>query len=210
MSARMVKAWCCFMLLLFPASTLLAETQAAMVMVSGIAALNGTAMAGTTTVFSGDLLETGANSQLTINTKGSTILIGANSRLHYFGKSIDLDSGSTQVNTSQKLEVQTETIKIEPNSTSAKFRVDRAPRTVVIAALEKEVRVDNNGESTVVPPGTTVTLVEQDQDQTASPVGGPRNRKIFAYFLIGTGATAGILYGRSEMNKKKVISNQVP
>lgn len=198
------------MLLLFPASVLLAETQAAMVMVSGMAALNGTAMAGTTTVFSGDLLETGANSQLTINTKGSTILIGANSRVHYFGDSIDLDSGSTQVNTSQKLQVQTETIKIEPNSTSAKFRVDRAPRTVVIAALEKEVRVDNNGESTVVPPGTTVTLVEQDQDQTASPVGGPRNRKIFAYFLIGTGATAGILYGRSEMNKKKVISNQVP
>jgi len=198
------------MLLLFPASTLMAETQAAMVMVSGIAALNGTAMAGTTTVFSGDLLETGANSQLTINAKGSTILIGANSRVHYFGDSIDLDSGSTQVNTSQKLQVQTETIKIEPNSTSAKFRVDRAPRTVVIAALEKEIRVDNNGESTVVPQGTTVTLVEQDQDQTASPVGGPRNRKIFVIFLIGTGTTAAILYGHSEMNKKKVISNQIP
>lgn len=198
------------MLLLFPASTVLAETQAAMVMVSGIAALNGTAMVGTTTVFAGDLLETGANSQLTINAKGSTILIGANSRLHFFGDSVDLDSGSTQVNTSQKMQVQTETIKIEPNSTSAKFRVDRAPRTVVIAALEKEVRVDNNGESTVVPPGTTVTLVEQDQDQTASPVGGPRNRKIFAFFLIGTGTTAGVLYWRSESNKKKVISNQIP
>jgi ferric-dicitrate binding protein FerR (iron transport regulator) len=198
------------MLLLFPASTLLAETQAAMIMVSGIAALNGTALAGTTTIFSGDLLETGANSQLTINTKGSTILIGANSRLHYFGDSIDLDSGSTQVNTSQKLQVQTETIKVEPNGTSAKFRVDRAPRTVVIAALEKEVRVDNNGESRIVPQGTTVTLVEQDQDQTASPVSGPRNRKIFVFFLIGTGATAAILYGDSLTDKKKVISNQIP
>jgi hypothetical protein len=181
-----------------------------MVMVSGLAALNGTAMAGTTTVFSGDLLETGANSQLTINTRGSTILIGANSRLRYFGDSIDLVSGSTQVNTSQNLQVQTETIKIEPNITFAKFRVDRAPRTVVIAALEKDVRVDNNGESAVVPQGTTVTLVEQDQDQTASPVGGPGNRKIFTLFLIGTGATAGALYWHSESNKKKVISNQIP
>lgn len=198
------------MLLLFPASTLLAETQAAMVMVSGVAALNGTAMAGTTTVFSGDLLETGANSQLTISTKGSTILIGANSRLHYFGNSIDLDSGSTQVNTSQKLQVQTETIKIEPNGASAKFRVDRASRTVVIAALEKEVLIDNNGDSRVVPQGTTVTLVEKDQDQTASPVSGPRNRKLFAFFLIGTGTAAAILYGDSLTDKKKVISNQIP
>lgn len=210
MSARMVKAWCCLLLLLFPSSVVLAESQAAMVMVSGIAALNGTAMGGTTSIFSGDLLETGANSALTINTKGSTILIGANSRLHYFGDSIDLDSGSTQVNTSQKLQVQTETIKIEPNSTSAKFRVDRAPHVVVISALEKELRVDNNGDTRVVPPGTSVTLEEKDQDQTASPVGGPSNRKIFAFVLFGTGAAAGIIYWRSESNKKTVISNQIP
>jgi hypothetical protein len=114
------------------------------------------------------------------------------------------------VNTSQNLRVETETIKIEPNSTSAKFRVDRAPHAVVIAALEKEVRVDNNGESTVVPPGSTVTLVEQDQDQTVSPVGGPSNKRIFVYAAIGTGTAAGLLYWRSENNKKKPISNQIP
>ncbi len=198
------------MLLLFPASVVLADSQAAMVMVSGIAALNGTAMGGTTSIFSGDLLETGANSAITINTKGSTILIGANSRVHYFGNSVDLHSGSTQVNTSQKLQVQTETIKIEPNSTSAKFLVNRAPHTVVISALEKDLRVDNNGDTRVVPAGTTVTLEEKDQDQAAAPVGGPSNRKIFAFVLIGTGAATGILYWRDEGREKKVISNQIP
>ncbi len=210
MSVRMVKAWCCFMLLVFPASMLLAESQAALAMVSGAAALNGTAMGSTTTIFSGDLLETGANSALTINTKGSTILIGANSRVHYFGDTIDLHLGSTQVNTSQNLKVETETIKISPNGTSAKFRVERTPHTVVVAALEKELRVDNNGEATVLPPGSTVTLVEQDQDQTASPVGGPSNKKIFVYAAIGTGTAAGLLLWHSESNKKKPISNQIP
>lgn len=210
MSARMVKVWCCFMLLVFPASMVLADSQAAMAIVNGIAALNGTAMRSTTTVFSGDLLETGANSALTINTNGSTILIGANSRVHYFGNSIDLHLGSTQINTSKKLTVETETIKISPNSTSAKFRVERAPHTVVIAALEKEVRVDNNGESTVLPPGSTVTLVEQDQDQTASPVSGPSNKKIFVYAAIGTGTAAGLLFWHDEKNEKKPISNQIP
>ncbi len=198
------------MLLVFPASMLLADSQAAMAMVSGVAALNGTAMRSTTSIFSGDLLETGANSALTINAKGSTILIGANSRVHYFGDSIDLHLGSTQVNTSQNLKVETETIKISPNSTSAKFRVDRAPHTVVIAALEKELRVDNNGEPTVVPPGSTLTLVEKDQDQTASPVGGPSNKRIFVVAAIATGTAAGILYWRSESDEKKPISNQIP
>src|SRR5512135_2625723 len=94
MSARIVRVWCCVMLLVFPASMLLAESQAAMVMVSGVAALNGTAMAASTTIFAGDLLETGANSALTINAKGSTIRIGANSRVHYFGDSIELLNGS--------------------------------------------------------------------------------------------------------------------
>ncbi|HEU5402640.1 MAG TPA: hypothetical protein VFU86_14860 [Terriglobales bacterium] len=210
MSARMLKVWCCFMLLAFPASMVLAESQAAMAIVSGVASLNGIAMKATTTVFSGDLLETGANSALTVNTQGSTILIGANSRVHYFSDSIDLHLGSTQINTTKNLKVETETIKIGPNGTSAKFRVDRAPHTVVIAALEKELRVDNNGEARVLPPGTTVTLVEQDQDQAESPVGGPSNKKIFAYAAIGTGAAAAIIFWRSEVGEKKAISNQIP
>ena len=208
MSARNVRVWCCVMLLVFPASMLLAESQAAMVMVSGVAALNGTAMAASTTVFVGDLLETGANSALTINAKGSTVLIGANSRVHYFGDSIELHNGSTQINTSKGMQVETETIKVEPNKTSAKFRVDRAPHTVVIAALAEELRVNNNGETTVLPPGTSVTLVEQDQDQTASPVSGPSNKKIFIYVAAGTATAAGILILKND--RKTPISNQIP
>lgn len=210
MSARMVKGWCFFMLLVFPASMVLAESQAAMAIVSGMAALNGAAIRNTTTIFSGDLLETGANSALTINTNGSSILIGANSRVHYFGNSIDLHLGSTQVNTTKDLKVETESIKISPNGASAKFRVDRAPHTVVIAALEKEVRVDNNGEATVVPPGSTVTLVEQDQDQTVSPVSGPSNRRIYVIAAAVVGGTALYLDLENRTDKKTAISNQIP
>lgn len=196
------------MLLMFPASMTLAESQAAMAMVSGIAALNGLAMARSTTIFAGDLLETGAGSALTINANGSTILIGANTRVHYFGDSVELHSGSTQVNTTRGMMLETETIKVGPNKTSAKFRVERAPHTVVIASLAEEVRVDNNGEATVLPPGASVTLVEKDQDQTASPVGGPSNKKIFIYAAVGTGTAAAILYFTND--KKKPISNQIP
>jgi hypothetical protein len=198
------------MLLVFPASMMLAESQAAMVMVRGVAALNGAAMAGSTTIFSGDLLETGANSTLTINAKGSTILIGSNSRVHYFGDAVELHLGSTQINTSQGLKIETDTVKIEPNKTSAKFRVDRSPHLVVVASLEEEIRVNNNGEITILPPGGTMTLVEKDDDQTASPVSGPSNRRIFVIGAIGTGAAAGLIYWRSKSNEKKAVSNQIP
>ncbi len=201
---------CSVMLLVLPASMMLADSQAAMAMVSGMAALNGAAMSGSTAIFSGDLLETGTNSALTINAKGSTVLIGPNSRVHYFGDSVELHLGSTQVNTSKDLKIETDTVKIEPNKTSAKFRVERAPHVVVVASLAEEVRVENNGESTVLPPGGTMTLVEKDDDQAASPVSGPSNRRIFVVAAIGTSATAGLIYWHSEKNEKKPVSNQVP
>ncbi|MDT8070457.1 MAG: hypothetical protein ROO76_20005 [Terriglobia bacterium] len=210
MAARTIRLICGVMLLVFPASMMLAESQAAMVMVRGVAALNGAAMAGSTTIFSGDLLETGANSTLTINAKGSTILIGSNSRVHYFGDAVELHLGSTQINTSQGLKIETDTVKIEPNKTSAKFRVDRSPHLVVVASLEEEIRVNNNGEITILPPGGTMTLVEKDDDQTASPVSGPSNRRIFVIGAIGTGAAAGLIYWRSKSNEKKAVSNQIP
>ncbi len=209
MSSRRTKMLCYLMLAVFPASMTLAESHAAMALVSGVAALNGSAMANSASIFAGDLLETGAHSALTVEANGSTILIGANSRLHYFGDSIELHLGTTQINTSKGMKLETDTVKVEPNNRmSAKFRVERAPRTVVIAALAEELRVDNNGETTVLPPGGSLTLVEKDQDETASPVRGPSNRKIFAVVAIGTGTAAGILVWSNE--KKKPISNQIP
>jgi hypothetical protein len=204
MSSRVI--WCWLLLLVFPPSVLDAQSQSAMVMVSGVAALNGTAMAASATIFAGDLLESRLGS-LTIDAKGTTILIGANSRVRYFGNSIELQLGSTQVNTFKDMIVETETIKVGPNKISAKFLVDRAPRTIVISALKQEVRVDNNGDSRVLPPGTNVTLVEQDQGQPPSPVGGPSNKKLFVYAAIGTGTAAAILILKND--KKRPCNNQI-
>lgn len=208
MSSRRTQILSLTMLVIFPASMMLAEARAAMAMASGVAALNGTALANSTAIFSGDLLETGANSALTITSNGSTVLIGANARVHYFGDSVQLHLGSTQVNTSKGMKIESDTVTIEPNKSSAKYRVERAQHTIMIAALAEELRVDNNGETTVLPPGGSLTLQEKDDDQTASPVGGPSNRRIFVVAAGAVGGTAAILWLKND--KKTPISNQIP
>ena len=208
MPSRSMKITCALMLAILPASMMLAEAHAAMAMASGVAALNGTALANSTAVFSGDLLETGPNSALTITSNGSTVLIGANARVHYFGDSVQLHLGSTQVSTSKGMKIESDTVTIEPNKGSAKYRVDRAQHTIVIAALAEELRVDNNGETTVLPPGGSLTLQEKDDDQTASPVGGPSNRRLFVVAAAAVGGTAAILWLKND--KKTPISNQIP
>lgn len=205
---KLVKIVCLSMALVFPVSELLGETKAAIAMASGVAALNGAALSHSTTIFAGDQLETAANSAITINVSGSTVLIGANSRVHYFGDSVALHSGSTQVNTNRGLKLQTDSVTIEPNKDAAKYRVDRNSQIVQIAALTGELRVDNGGDVAVVPQGGSLTLKEQDQDPTASPVKGPSNRKFFIVVASAVGATAGIVW--LSRDEKKPISNQIP
>ncbi len=203
-----VKIVCLAMALVFPMSVMLGETKAAMAMASGVAALNGATLSHSTTIFAGDQLETAANSAVTINVSGSTVLIGANSRVHYFGDSVALHSGSMQVNTSKGMKLQTDSVMVEPNNESAKYRVDRSTDTVLIAALNGELRVNNGGDVAVLPPGANLTLKEQDDDQTAPPVKGPSNRKLFVVAATATGAAAGIIW--MSRDQKKPISNQIP
>jgi hypothetical protein len=189
-------------------SVMLGETKAAMAMASGVAALNGTTLTRSTTIFAGDKLETAANSAVTINVSGSTVLIGANSRVHYFGDSLALHSGTMQVNTSKGLKLQTDSVTVEPNKDAAKYRVDRSTDTVQIAAITGELRVNNGGEVAVLPPGGNLTLKEKDDDQTASPVKGPSNGKIFVVSAIAVGGAAGIIWLTHD--EKKPLSNQIP
>lgn len=196
------------MLLVFSANVLSAQSQSAMVKVTGIASLNSASIVNSDSVRVGDSLETGANSEVAVTTKGSTLVIGEDSRARYFGNSLELQLGWTQVNTSQRFRVLIDTIKIEPNAMSAKFRIDRSARTVVISAFEGELRVDNNGETRIVPAGTTSTLSQKDQDRPASPM---RRRSNLWFFWPAAGAvTASSALLWKLDHKKPPISNQIP
>ena len=205
---KRVKIVCLVMALVFPSSVMLGETRAAMAMASGVAALNGATLSQSSTIFAGDQLETSANSAITINVSGSTVLIGANSRVHYFGDTVALHSGSMQVSTTKGMKLQTDSVMIGPAKDAAKYRVDRSSDTVQIAAVTGELRVDNGGEVAVVPPGGSLTLKEKDDDQVASPVKGPSNKTFFVVAAVAVGGTGLLLW--SKRDEKKPISNQIP
>lgn len=208
MAEKRVRILALAMAVLLSANLTFAESRAALAVASGMAALNGTALSHSTTIFVGDQLETSTNSAVTISLNGTTVLIGANSRMHYFGESVALHSGSMQVSTSKGMKLQTDTVTIEPNKTEAKFRVDRGTKTVQVAALAGELKVFNGEETRVLEPGTTVTLQEQDDDQAPSPVKGPSNRKLFIYVASAAGGAAAMIYMTHD--EKKPISNQIP
>ena len=196
------------MAVVVPSTVMSGEAKAAMALASGVAALNGAALSRSAAIFAGDQLETSSNSAITINANGSTVLIGANSRVHYFGDSFALHTGSMQVNTSKGLKLQTDTVTIEPSKDAAKFRVDRASKTVMIAALTGELRVNNGAETAVVPPGGSLTLKEKDDEGPESAVKRTSDKAIFYIVAGGAGATAAMIFATK--NDKKPISNQIP
>jgi FecR protein len=208
MHARTVRILCLAMAAIVPSAVMSGEAKAAMALASGVAALNGASLSRSAAIFAGDQLETSSNSAITINANGSTVLIGANSRVHYFGDSFALHSGSMQVNTSKGLKLQTDTVTIEPNKGAAKFRVDRASKTVMIAALTGEVRVNNGEETAVVPPGGSLTLKEKDDDGPESAVRRTSDKAIFYIVAAGAGGAAAMIFATK--NEKKPISNQIP
>lgn len=208
MSPKAARALVWMMLLIFSVRDQAAESQPAMVTASGVAAMNGVTLVRTANLFGGELLETRQGAALTVSKPGSSILIGPNSRARYFGDYLELQLGLTQINTSMRLRLQTDSVEVEPDGPAAKFRVERATHTVVIAALERAIRVNNNGETRVLSPGTTVRLVEKDQNDPASPVSGPSNGRIFIY-AAGTLGGAALLIWKLD-HKKPCVSNQIP
>lgn len=208
MSVRSAKLVSLFLLCLFSAGVMLGEVRAAMALANGVVALNGSALLHSSAIFAGDQLETSANSAVTISANGTSILVGANSRIHYFSDSVGLHSGSAQVNTSNGMKLETDSITVLPNKDAAKYRVERSTDTVTIAALTGELRVINGTDSTVLQAGTGMTLKEVDYDQTESPVKGPSNRKIFVWVGGATAATGALVW--ATVDHKKPISNQIP
>lgn len=213
MSDRCIRALCIAMAFLFPASMMMAETKAAMVMATGVASLNGVALERSTAVFAGDRLETAKNSGAIIHATGSTIQVGANSSIQFEGDAVSLGNGSAQINTSKGLKVKADTVTVQPSKGSAKFQVSRAQDVVTISALTGEVTVINGSEASTLQEGSTTTVDDKDtkkkRRRAAGAVIGPSNARLLTYAAVAVGAGAGISWWLLQ-DSRKPVSNQLP
>ncbi len=219
MSSRVIRALCLSLAFVLPASMLCAETHAAMVFATGLASLNGSALRRTTAVFAGDTLETSKDSSVVINANGSTIRVGATSRIRYEGQSIEIVSGATQVSTNTGMNVHTDRFSVTPIERTAKYQVSRGSGEVLVAALSGSVKVQNGGASEVVAPGEKKTFSE-DQDESEEQSGKHKKDKAGAIvftsdktlFIWTAGALAvgGGVAGVMLRDNRKPLSTQLP
>jgi hypothetical protein len=167
-----------FLVLAFPASLFAGEmTPAAMLYSHGGTMLNGTAVPRSSALFSGDLVQTGADSVANINATGSTVLVLNDSLIQYEGDSLKLEHGGVSISTSKSLSASAGDVKISPaKGVLTEFEVRDVDGRVQIAARKGDLSVtDQNGTSTLAQGQETTTDESSQQNGTKNKrkKGGP-------------------------------------
>jgi hypothetical protein len=145
-------ALCCLLAIVFPAQIMLAgETPSAMLYTNGPAWLNGSDVPKSAAVFSGDLLQTRADSTASIQSNGSSVMVLTDSLVKFEGSAVELEHGAVRVTTSRGLATRAGDVTIKPAGESwTEFQVTDVDGRVQIAASKGDLTVqDEKGTSTI-------------------------------------------------------------
>ncbi len=203
------------MMLVFPASIMMAETNAAMLYSSGHAMLNGTGVAHSTAVFAGDKIQTAQDSAATIHGNGSTVLVPANSSVQFQGDGIDLESGSAVVSTTKGLKAKVDDLTVRPVNGSAKFEVIAKNGDVLIAARTGSLSLTDANGTTYLQEGGTTTKSKKGAipgigTTTATPDDEHRMRTALAVFLGIAAVAAAVAIVIASTNSPGAVSPGQP
>jgi len=166
--ALYLKILSCMMVVIFPATLLAADQPGAMLYSHGSALLNGGSVSRSSAIFSGDLVETSADSAANINSAGSIVLVLNSSVVQYQGDAVKLEQGRISVSTSVALATRAGDVTVSPAANVwTEFEVKDVDGTVQIAARKGDLTIsDETGTSTTLAQGQETTRDEsQSQDK---------------------------------------------
>ncbi|MGB6025998.1 MAG: hypothetical protein WBG40_12450, partial [Candidatus Sulfotelmatobacter sp.] len=140
----------CVLLLIVPASLLAADQPSAMLYSHGTALLNGDSIPRSSAIFSGDLVQTTADSVANINATGSTVLVLNDSLVQYEGSTVKLEHGGITISTSKLLAARVGNVTVSPVAGAwTEFEVRDVDGSVQIAARKGDLTVsDDTGTTT--------------------------------------------------------------
>lgn len=137
------KLTACALLLLCPMALLAVPAQAT-VQAQGPVRVNGSAVPSSTTIFTGDKIETLSGGTASISAPGTMIQLAPDSSAIYSDKTLDLGCGSALVTTTQGEVVRVSGITITPaGQGTTKFRVDQFSGTLKISVEQGSAVVDD-------------------------------------------------------------------
>ena len=161
------------MVVIFPASLFGAEPgPTAMLYAHGATTLNGASVPRTSALFSGDLVQTGADSVANINATGSTVLILNDSLVQYEGNAVKLEHGGVAISTSKSMATRAGGISVLPSaSVLTEFEVRDVDGRVRIAARKGALTISDNTGTTTLAQGQETTRDESAPQQEESKKG---------------------------------------
>ena len=172
MESAFRKLVCCVLAISFPVLVFGADTGAAMLYTNGTAWVNGAHVPrASSSIFSGDLLQTRSDSVANINSAGSTITVFSDSLVQFEGSSLRIDHGGVTVATSKGVGTTVGDVRVLPSSNSwTEFNVIDLDGTVRIAARTGDVTVSDGTGTVTLAQGQETTREESsdqaDKDQT--------------------------------------------
>ena len=192
----------CLMVAVFPTAMFADSSASAILYAHGTILLNGNNVPRSSALFSGDLVETSADSVANINETGSAVLILNNSLVKYEDTAVNLEHGGVTVSTSKQLATHAGKVTVSPVSAGwTEFEVRDVDGTVKIAARKGDLTVADDKGTTTLAQGQETTRDDSGSRQekkdrkkrsgaAAAAHGGILDSPKAIY--IGTGVVAGV------------------
>jgi len=141
--------------------------------------LNGNSIARSSAIFSGDLVQTNADSAANINASGSIVLILNDSLVQYEGSTVKLEHGGVTISTSKSLATRAGDVTVSPAaSVWTEFEVRDVDGKVQIAARKGDLTIGDDTGTTTLPQGQQTTREEsQSQDDSQSQNDNKKKKK---------------------------------
>ena len=185
---------CCLLAVLVPAQLLAGESASAMLYTNG-AWLNGSEVPKSAAVFSGDLLQTRADSTANIQAVGSSVMVLADSLVKFQGPAVEIEHGAVRVTTSRGLAAQAGDVTVKPVSNAwTEFQVTDVDGRVQIAANKGDLTVQDDQGTTTVSQGQQTT---RDDTSETGKIKKKRRHGTGAATAAGGGilSSTGAVYG---------------
>jgi len=140
------------LLTIFPASTILAQTQGAIVYSASGVKVNGREISGHTAIFVGDRVEAKDNATIVVN--GASVVLAPGSSLTYATDAVTLDAGNAIVRANKGFQVHVGNVVITPQD-ATQFAIVRDKSGVKVSAKSGSLSLFNGKESVVVTGGNS-------------------------------------------------------
>jgi len=182
-----------------PSAFLMAERPSAMLITAGTVRLNGTVLPQSTGIFTGDVIDTAADSVGSLSRSGSSVVVDPDSSIRYQDDGVSVLKGMARVQTSKGMAAHAGPISVIPVANDALFEVRTDGKTALIASREGALTLTDGADSFVLDPGHTakVSLDVSQDTQAPKPAakGGAKKRKAPPAWLLwvivgGIGAAA--------------------